>query len=141
MAELKTKKTEDSVEDFLNAIPDEKKRRDSFTILNLMKEVTRAEPKLWGSAIVGLGDRHYKYASGREGEWFVIGFSPRKQNLTLYLTGGIEQRGELLQKLGKYKTGKGCLYINKIEDIDLEVLRELIRQSAEDHAPPSEAAS
>jgi hypothetical protein len=131
MAELKTKPTDQSVEEFLNGIPNEKKRRDCFTILELMKGATRSEPRMWGSAIVGLGDYHYKYASGREGDWFIAGFSPRKQNLTLYLAGGIEQHGELLKRLGKHKTGKGCLYINRLEDIDLETLKELLQRSVD----------
>jgi hypothetical protein len=126
MAEIKTRKTEDSVEDFLNAIPDEKKRRDSFAVLEMLKAATGAEPKMWGTSIIGLGDYPYKYASGREGEWFVVGFSPRKQNLTLYLTCGYDQYPELMSRLGKHKTGKGCLYINKLEDVDQAVLRELI---------------
>ena len=132
MAELKTQKTSESVEKFLNEIPDEKKRRDSFTILDLMKQVTKAEPKMWGSSIIGFGDNRYKYASGREGDWFLVGFSPRKQNLTLYLNHGYASYGDLMAKLGKYKTGKGCLYINKIEDVDMDVLRQLVEQSVQD---------
>jgi hypothetical protein len=129
MAELKTKKTEESVEDFLNRITDEKKRQDSFTILELMKKETRGEARMWGPSIIGFGDYRYKYSDGHEIDWFVAGFSPRKQNLTLYLFGGYERYQDLMKKLGKYKNGKSCLYIKKIEDIDLQVLRELVRQS------------
>ena len=129
MAELKTKKNESSVTKFLDGVKDEKKRQDSYTILKLMKQITKAEPKMWGTSIIGFGSYHYKYASGREGDWFVTGFSPRKQNLTLYIMSGISKYPDLLKKLGKFKTGKGCLYINKIEDIDIKTLKELIKQS------------
>ena len=129
MAELKTKKNESSVTKFLDGVKDEKKRQDSYTILKLMKQITKAEPKMWGTSIIGFGSYHYKYASGREGDWFVTGFSPRKQNLTLYIMSGISKYPDLLKKLGKFKTGKGCIYINKIEDIDIKTLKELIKQS------------
>jgi hypothetical protein len=129
--ELKTKETEQSVEAFLNSIEDEKKRQDSFVILDLMKQVTGLEPKMWGSSMVGFGRYHYKYASGHEGDAYLTGFSPRKQNLTIYIMPGFEHYDELMQKLGKYKTGKSCLYVNKIENIDLEILKELVKQSVE----------
>lgn len=129
MAELKTKKSDASVEDFLNGIPDEKKRQDSFAILALMKEVTQAEPKMWGDSIVGFGHYRYKYATGREGDWFLAGFSPRKQNLTLYIMAGFADYEALLGKLGKYKTGKSCLYINKLQDVNMGTLKELVQQS------------
>lgn len=129
MAELKTKKNDASVEDFLNGIPDEKKRQDSFAILALMKEVTQAEPKMWGDSIVGFGQYRYKYATGREGDWFLAGFSPRKQNLTLYIMAGFAEYEALLGKLGKYKTGKSCLYINKLQDVNMGTLKELVQQS------------
>jgi hypothetical protein len=131
MAELKTKPNDQSVEAFLNSVADEKKRRDCFTILELMQQVTGTEPEMWGSTIVGFGRYHYKYASGREGDWFLTGFSPRKQNLTLYIMAGFTEYEALLSKLGKHSTGESCLYIKKIEDIDLEALRELVRQSVE----------
>lgn len=131
MAELKTQPTDHSVEAFLNSLADDRKRQDSFTILNLMAEVTGAEPQMWGDSIVGFGRYHYKYASGREGDWFLTGFSPRKQNLTLYIMAGFDEYDNLLAKLGKYKTGKSCLYIKKLADIDQTVLRELVKQSAE----------
>ena len=131
MAELKTTQNDKSVTAFLNGIADEKKRQDSFTILELMQQVTGLEPKMWGDSIVGFGAYHYKYASGRQGDSPLTGFSPRKQNLTLYIMSGFDQYEALLQDLGKYKTGKACLYINKITDIDLQVLKELVEQSVE----------
>jgi len=129
MAELKTKKTEASVEKFLDGVKDEQKRKDSYAILKLMKQVTKANPKMWGDSIIGFGSYHYKYASGREGDWFLTGFSPRKQNLTLYIMSGFTKYPGLLKKLGKFKTGKSCLYINKIEEIDFQILKELIKHS------------
>ena len=129
MAELKTKKNEASVTKFLDGVKDGKKRKDSYTILELMQQVTKADPKMWGTSMIGFGSYHYKYASGREGDWFVTGFSPRKQSLTLYIMAGISKYPDLLKKLGKFKTGKGCLYINKIEDVDIKILKELIKQS------------
>jgi len=129
MAELKTKPNEQSVEAFLNRVEDEKKRQDCRTILEIMKQITKAEPQMWGTSMVGFGTYHYKNEGGREGDWFVAGFSPRKQNLTLYIMAGFSQYDELLSKLGKFKTGKSCLYINKIEDVDLKTLKELIKQS------------
>jgi hypothetical protein len=130
MAELKTKKTAQSVEAFLNKITDKQKREDSLAILEMLKKATGEKPKMWGESIIGFGDYHYKYASGREGDWFRAGFSPRKQNLTLYL--GLDVVGpnaDLIKKLGKHKTGKGCLYINKLADIDTKVLREMIKRA------------
>ena len=127
MAELKTRLTRASVEKFLEGIKDEKKRQDCYQLLKIMKKATRAEPKMWGTSIIGFGDYHYVYASGREGDWFITGFSPRVQNLTLYTMGGFDR--DVLKRLGKYKTGKGCLYINKLEDVDTKVLDELITKS------------
>ena len=127
MAELKTKVTNASVDKFLQGIKDEKKRGDCYQILKIMKKATKAEPKMWGTGIIGFGDYHYKYESGRENDWFLAGFSPRVQNLTLYMMGGFDK--EVLKKPGKYKTGKGCLYINKLEDVDLKVPNGLITQS------------
>ena len=129
MAELKTKKNEASVEAFLRRVADPKRREDCFTILELMKDVTRLEPKMWGTSIVGFGTCQYKYASGHGGEWFIAGFSPRKANLTLYIMCGVARCGELMKKLGKYKTGQSCLYVKKLEDIDLPTLRELVKES------------
>ena len=131
MAELKTKKTEQDVEDFLNSVEHDKRREDSFTVMELMKEVTGEAPKMWGSSIIGFGDYHYKYESGRENDWFLTGFSPRKNALTLYITGGFDNYGNLLGDLGKFKTGKSCIYVNKIEDINLDTLRQLVAQSVE----------
>ena len=127
MAELKTKVTKASVDRFLQGIRDEKKREDCYRILKIMKRATKAEPKMWGPSVVGFGDCHYVYESGREGDWFITGFSPRVQNLTLYMMGGFD--AQMLKKLGKYKTGKGCLYIGKLEDVDTKVLSELITRS------------
>ena len=129
MAKLKTQKNDASVEDFLNGVSHERKREDSFAILELMRDVTGEEPAMWGTSIVGFGSYRYKYASGREGEWFLTGFSPRKRNLTLYIMAGFENYDSLLADLGKHKTGKSCLYINKLEDVDIPTLRKLIRQS------------
>lgn len=129
MAEPKTKQTDVSVDDFLNTIPDAQKRAEAFAIVKLMKQVTRYEPKMWGGSIVGFGRYHYKYASGHEGDSCLVGFSPRKQNFTLYLMLGVADNSDLLDKLGKHKTGKGCLYINKLADVDVPTLKELIKRS------------
>ncbi len=125
-AELKTKVNDASVEGFLNSIKDEQTRADCIDILRLMKQVTKEEPKMWGASIVGFGSYHYKSASGREGDWMLTGFSPRKQNLTLYLMSGFDAHADLLKKLGKHKTSVGCLYIKKLEDVDKKVLKELV---------------
>ena len=128
-AELKTKETNASVEDFLNSITDEQKRTDANALVNLMQRLSGETPKMWGPAIVGFGNKVLKYDSGRELDWMLIGFSPRKANLTLYLTDGIVRHPELLKKLGKHKTGVGCLYIKTLSDIDLAVLEKLISAS------------
>ncbi len=128
MAENKTKPTDQPVAEFLDSIEDERKRTDSRIIAALLQEVTQTEPKMWGN-IVGFGDLHYRYASGREGDWFLAGFAPRKQNLTLYISGGFNQFPDLLEKLGKHSLGKGCLYIKKVADIDLSVLRTLLERT------------
>jgi len=128
-AELKTKVNEASVEKFLSAVTDEQARTDCYEILKMMKQVTKEEPKMWGASIVGFGSYHYKGASGREGDWMLTGFSPRKQNLTLYLMGGFDLHKDLLKKLGKHKTSVGCLYINKLADVDRKVLKELVAAS------------
>ena len=139
MAELKTKKTAASVAAFLGAIDDDTMRRDCLAVAKLMQKATKAEPKMWGASIVGFGDYHYKYPSGREADWFVAGFSPRKQNLTLYLMSGVEPYAALLRKLGKHKTGKGCLYIKTLADVDARVLEELVRRAVADLAKPKAA--
>ena len=130
MAEVKTKKNETSVEGFLNTIKDEEIRKDCFEIVQMMKKASKEEPKMWGSSIVGFGSYHYKYESGREGDSMMIGFSPRKQNITLYISGDrFEQYQGLMKKLGKHSLGKGCLYIKKLEDVDTAVLNELVTES------------
>jgi len=129
MAELKTKKNRKSVKAFLDAVEHDGRRGDANRVLTLMEEVTGEKPQMWGDAIVGFGSYHYVYESGREGDWFVTGFSPRKQNLTLYIMSGFSAYDELLGKLGKHKTGKSCLYVNKLDDIDLKVLRRLVKES------------
>jgi hypothetical protein len=118
------------VEDFINQVKNEQKRKDSFVLLEMMKEATGEEPVLWGSAIIGFGNRRYKSSTtGREVDWLLMGFSPRKASLSVYLLGGIKDHADALKKLGKYKTGVGCLYINKLEDIDLKVLKGIIDAS------------
>ena len=127
--ELKTKVNDASVTKFLEGVTDEQKRNESFEILKLMKQVTKEEPKMWGASIVGFGSYHYKGASGREGDWMLTGFSPRKQALTLYLMHGFDAHADLLKKLGKHKTSMGCLYIKKLDDVDKKVLKELVTAS------------
>jgi hypothetical protein len=131
MAELKNKQTKASVEKFINSVSDKKRREECNTILKLMKHITKSEPKMWGGSMVGFGSYHYKYESGREGDWFITGFSPRKQNLTLYVMAGFEGYAELMKKLGKHKTGKSCLYVKRLEDIDMNLLKELLSKSFE----------
>lgn len=127
MAELKTKKNDASVNDFLQAIADKVRREDCLAIFKLMKLVAKEEPKMWGTAIVGVGSYHYKSAkSRREGDWFIAGFSPRKQNLTLYIMPGIGNYKDIVQRLGKHKVSGSCLHINKLADVDSKVLKELI---------------
>lgn len=128
-AELKTKVNKASVTTFLNKVKDEATRKDCFEILKIMKQVTKEEPKMWGASIVGFGSYHYKSKSGREGDWMLTGFSPRKQNLTLYLMGGFDEQKDLLKKLGKYKTSVGCLYIKRLDDVDKKVLKTLVTAS------------
>ena len=129
MAELKTKKNDASVEGFLTGVENERRREDSLVVLEMMKRVTGEEPTMWGSSIVGFGSYHYRYASGREGDWPRIGFSPRKQSLTLYVMPGFSNYDDLLSRLGKHRTGKSCLYVNKLADVDMDVLEQLIRSS------------
>ena len=135
-ADLKTKKTTQSVSRFIDDIEDEGRREDCRRVLDLMMKATGAEPKMWGESVVGFGDYHYRYDSGRENDWFVTGFSPRKQNLTLYFMTGLDRYESLLKRLGKHKTGKGCLYIRNLDDIDIGVLRELVTTSARDLLKP-----
>ena len=128
MAELKTKATSKSVTSFLNKISDKERREDCFAVLEMMKEVTKEEPVMWGSSIVGFGRHLYKYASGRVGEWPVAAFSPRKSDLTVYLVPGFDTAPDMKQ-LGKHKTGKSCLYIKRLADVDRRVLKKLIEKS------------
>ena len=134
MAELKTKPNRADVSKFINSIEDARKRRDSLALLGMMKEITGAQPQMWGDSIVGFGTYHYRYASGREGDWFITGFSPRKQALTVYLMCDVSAQRPLLDKLGKYKIGKSCLYVKKLADIDEAVLRKLIERGWAAHA-------
>ncbi|MDX1509891.1 MAG: DUF1801 domain-containing protein [Nitriliruptorales bacterium] len=128
MAELKTKPNDDDVERFLNTV-DDTRRADCDAIVQLMAEVTGEPPRMWGSSIVGFGSYHYRYASGREGDWMITGFSPRKANITLYIMDGFGRHDELLGQLGKHSTGKSCLYVKRLDDIDLGVLRQLVTES------------
>jgi len=127
MAEPKTKPSKLSVEKFIKSQPDSQTRADCATIANLMREATGEEPQMWGASIIGFGTRHYKYASGREGDWPIAGFSPRKQNLTLYLGMGEGFDPELLKNLGKHSLGKGCLYFKRVSDVHLPTLKRLIK--------------
>jgi len=129
MAELKTKQNDGDVKAFLESVEDEKKRAEGFVLLKLFIKATNEEARMWGKSIVGFGSYHYKYASGREGDWMATGFSPRKQNISLYIMDGFENHQEILDRLGKHKLGKGCLYIKKLEDVDLEILEGLIKKS------------
>ncbi len=130
LAQIKTKPTAASVEDFINKIADEQKREDSFVLLEMMKKATKEEPVLWSNSIIGFGIKRYKSpTTGREVDWLKIGFSPRKANLSLYFTAGLKVHEAALKKLGKHKTGAGCLYINTLEDIDLKVLKGMIDAS------------
>lgn len=132
MAELKTKPTNAGVSAFLNSVDGMDRRRDAREVLALMKEITGKRPKMWGTSIIGFGSYHYEYKSGRKGDWPVTGFSPRKQNLAIYIMPGFSHYSPLMNKLGKYKTGKSCLYLKRLEDVDRKVLRQLIARSVAD---------
>lgn len=130
LAVIKTKPTAASVEDFINNVKDEQMRKDSFVLVEMMRKASGEEPVLWSSSIIGFGNKRYTSpATGREVDWLRIGFSPRKANLSLYVNVGIKEHEEALKKLGKHKTGVGCLYINKLEDVDLKVLKKIIETS------------
>jgi len=129
MAELKTKENTESVSAFIDKIADKTRREDCLAVIDIMRAVTKEEPKMWGSSIGGFGRYHYKYASGREGEWMLTGFSPRKGDLTLYIMGGLDNFSDLLKDLGKYKNRQSCLYIKKLADVDVKVLRRLVTKS------------
>lgn len=133
LVEIKTKATDSSVEDFINALSDEQKRKDSEQIVALMQKASKENPKMWGAAIIGFGIKRYKSPkTGREVDWFKIGFSPRKANLSLHLVFDMKAHADLLSKLGKHKTGAGCLYVNKLEDVDIKVLEKLITLALKD---------
>ena len=130
LAVIRTKQTSSSVADFINNVPDEQKRKDSEVVLKMMEKATKEKPKMWGSSMIGFGNVRYKSpASGREVDWFKIGFSPRKANLSLHLI-NLQQHADALKKLGKHKTGGGCLYINNLEDVDIKVLEKMIIDAA-----------
>ncbi|MYA66507.1 MAG: DUF1801 domain-containing protein [Gammaproteobacteria bacterium] len=129
MSEPKTVQNDGNVDEFLDAVENPRRREDARRVLELMREVTGEPPKMWGSSIVGFGSYRYKYASGREGDWMITGFSPRKQNLTVYIMPGFSEFADLLARLGKHKTSKSCLYLNKLDDVDLDMLAELVRES------------
>lgn len=131
MAENKTRENDSSVTAFLSGVENETRREDAFAILSLMEDVTGLKAKMWGTAIIGFGSYHYKYDTGREGDAPLIAFSPRKQNLVLYLSSDFDRYDELISKLGKHKTGKVCLYLNKLTDVNQDVLRELVKESFE----------
>ena len=129
MAQNKTQPTKQKVSEFIAAIEDTQKRSDCRELMKLMREATGKRATMWGPGIVGFGKYHYKYASGREGDFFLTGFAPRKQALTMYIVNGFQAHSKLLKQLGKYKTGKSCLYVKKLDDIDREVLAKLVRES------------
>lgn len=133
----KTVQTTSSVASFLKGISDAQRRKDCAAIAAMMQAATQEKPAMWGTSIIGFGKQHYKYASGREGDWFKAGFSPRKDSLTLYLTGGFRQHGDLLAKLGKYKASVGCLYVKRLDDVDRTVLEQLIQRSVKSPVLPS----
>ena len=132
MSAMKTIKNQDSVSAFIDKVEDEQKREDCRTLMKIMRRITGSQAAMWGSSIVGFGSYHYRYASGREGDFFLTGFSPRKQNLTVYVMPGFSQYGSLMQKLGKHKVGKSCLYMKKLEDVDVQVLTSLIDESVQE---------
>jgi len=132
MSQNKTRPNDRGVKKFVSGISDEKKREDALSLLELMKQATKTEPRMWGDSLIGFGSYHYRYDSGREGDYFMTGFSPRKQNLTIYIMPGFDKYKDIMKRLGRYTTGKSCLYIKKLEDVDLTVLKELIRQSFTD---------
>ena len=129
MSDLKTRPNDASVEELLGQVEDPARRRDCQELVEIMRRVTGEEPKMWGPSIVGFGSYHYRYASGREGDWMAVGFSPRKRDLTLYIMAGFSRYGELLERLGKHKHGKSCLYVQRLDDVDREVLEELVSES------------
>jgi len=129
MSDLKTKRTDESVDAFLDSVVDESRLKDCRRVLEIMKRVTGEEPRMWGPSMIGFGTYHYRYASGREGDWFITGFSPRKNDLTLYIMSGFSRFDDLTSRLGQYKTGKSCLYIKRLSEVDEAVLEELVAES------------
>lgn len=129
MSDLKTQKNDGDVRAFLASVEHDRRREDAFTILEIMEEITGEKPSLWGTSIVGFGEYSYSNTTGKNYNWFAVGFSPRKQSMTVYIMDGFDGYDTLMGKLGKHKTGKSCLYINKLDDVDMSVLRELIRES------------
>ena len=131
MVELKTKPGSKTVEAFLDGIADDARRKDCYTLVDMMKRVTGDKPTIWGTGSVGFGNYHYRYASGHEGDCFLVGFAPRKSALTLYITAGVERFPKVVEKLGKHTAGKGCLYIKKLDDVNLSVLEDLLKKSVD----------
>lgn len=129
MAENKTQPTDQSVQSFIDSLDDQQKIADSYSLVDLMKEVTGCEPKMWGPSIIGFDQYHYKYESGREGDFLKVGFSPRKRELSIYIMSGFKRHKELMKKLGKHRTGKSCLYVKRLEDINMDILRDLVQES------------
>lgn len=129
MAAPKTRQNNASVSDFLSSIEDPQRRQDARTVMALMQKITGERPRMWGTSIIGYGSYRYRYASGQEGDWPLTGLSPRKQALTLYIMSGFQGSESLMKKLGKYRTGKACLYVKRLEDVDLETLEQLIAKS------------
>lgn len=129
MAENKTQPTDQSVQSFIDVLEDQQKIADSYSLIELMKDVTGCEPTMWGPSIIGFDQYHYKYDSGREGDFLKVGFSPRKRELSIYIMSGFKKHNELMKKLGKHRTGKSCLYVKKLDEIDMKVLRELVEES------------
>ena len=132
MAGLKTKPTRSSVTAYIKSIKDYKRRKDCIAVMAMMRQITGKPPKMWGTSIVGYGNYHYKYKSGREGDWFITGFAPRKQNLTIYIMPGFSKYSNIMKNLGKYKLGVSCLYIKSLADVDEKLLAELIEKSVAD---------
>lgn len=129
MSQNKTHPTDQSVKSFIDSLDDQQKIADSYSLIELMKQITGCEPKMWGPSIIGFDQYHYKYESGREGDFLKVGFSPRKRELSIYLMCSFDKNDELMKKLGKHRTGKSCLYVKRLEDINMDVLRDLVQES------------
>lgn len=131
MAELKTKVNTASVEEFIATVAEEQKRSDSKVLVKMMREISGCEAEMWGGSIIGFGRHNYKYESGREGEWFLCGFSPRKQSISVYVMGSSKEIEEMISRLGKHKRSKGCLYFKRLADLEVELLKKVIQASVE----------